>query len=211
MNDPEYGQVHTSRWLRGKLQWLRANHGRFRFFFQVGVVATLSLLVRAALIDMDSVVQSANAITFDEEVYEPFSWRGELHPEFAERYVTPVQIKSSAINVNAQQSNLQELRDHVRARYLQGEDDFICLHAKYLGVPHDIVIFRNYTMVNPVVRRQSDEITHNKEIGLDGVERLTVRPRWIEISYYNEYMQSVVNVLYSDQSACFTHYFSANT
>lgn len=214
MNDPEYGQVHTSRWLRNKIEWLRANHGRFKFFFQVSLVATLSLIIRAALIDMDSVVQSANAITFDEEVYEPFSWSSELRPEFAGKYVKPVQVKSSPINANAQQANIRDVRDYTRERYLDPVDGFLCLHVRYIGVLYDIIVFRNYTMVNPVVRRQSEEITHNTEIALDGTERLTVRPRWIEISYYNEYMQPVVNVLYSDQSACFTHYFSdtlANT
>lgn len=210
MNDPEYGRVRTSRWLRGKVDWARRNYGRVRFFLQTAFAGAVVLIARAALVDMDSVVRSANAITFEEEVYEPFTWNAAVRSEFASLLVKPVVVKGASVNVNAQRANLAELGEFVRERYLAPPENYICLHAKYLGVLFDVTVFRNLTVVNPSVRRESEEITHNRETALDGSERMTVRPHWIEISHYDERLEARVTTLYGDQAACFTHYFSEN-
>ena len=210
MIDPEYGRVQTSRWLRGRVMWARQNYGRLKFLFQVAAAGTVVLIARAAFVDMDSVVKTANAITFEEEVYEPFTWSESLRNGLASALVRPVTIKSASVNVNAQTANLKEFGGFVRTRFLGPPENYICLHAKYLQVLYDVIVFRNITVVNPSVRKQSDEITHNRETALDGTERMTVRPHWIEVSHYDEGLNPRVTTLYGDQAVCFTHYFGEN-
>jgi len=83
-----------------------------------------------------------------ERTYKPFTF-AETVSKTAVANVDVYPIFSSFINEQMQLRNIASLTSHVR-NWLEQTNN-LCIHAKYFGVPYDIIILKNLTVINPSI------------------------------------------------------------
>jgi hypothetical protein len=203
-SDLEFGTIKFSQKVRWLVNLYNKNKHRLRHIIFAFVVVTLGLIVKFAFYNIDDVVASASAITLDEEVYTPFKLSQEMIPDVGERTSIQFPIKTSNINWKMQALNLAQGRAHV-LKYIE-EVGFICIHMRHFGVPYDILVFQNMTMVNPVVLDESEEKIMRQEVTLAGKKSRKRRPIWIKVKYLDEALSEKTSTIWNNQATCFAHY-----
>lgn len=204
-SDLEFGGVHISRKVQKLVNLYKKNEHRIKYIIVSFCVVTVALMVKYASYNVDTVVESATAITFDEETYTQFVLSKEILPNVESGAgVRKFPIKGSKINWKMQTLNIVQARNKVW-EYLDKAKQ-TCIHLKHFGVPYDILVFKNVTMVNPEVLMESEEHKKIKEMSLDGSVNRKSRPIWIKVGYYSEALIYQTDVLWGVQSYCFAHY-----
>lgn len=204
-SDLEFGGVYISRKVQKLVNLYRKNEHRIKYILISFCVVTTALIIKYASRNVDSVIESATAITFDEETYTPFVLSNEILSTVESGIgVRKFPIKGSKINWKMQTLNIVQARNKVW-EYL-GKAKQTCIHLKHFGVPYDILVFNNITMVNPEVLMESDEHKKIKEMSLDGSVNRKNRPIWIKVGYYSEALIYQSIILWGAQSYCFAHY-----
>lgn len=190
-----------------KVKWLvdmyRKNEGKLRYIIISCAVVTIALVIKYAFYNMDAVIETAGVITFDEDVYTPFKLTNELITDVG-RASIQFPVKDSPVNWKIQTLNLVQSSQFV-VDYLTNAG-FNCVHLRHFGVSYDIIVFKNVTMVNPAVLKESPEKLNVKEMSLDGTVNWKKRPVWLKIAYVNEALEKQEVVLTGDQAICFSHY-----
>lgn len=203
-NDIEFGGIKFSK----KVKWLVSlydkNKHRLKHIIFAFIGVTLALIVKFAFYNMDDVVASASVITLDEDVYKPFKLSKDIILDVGDKATLQFPLKSSQINWKIQALNIAQGRSHV-LNYIE-EAGFVCLHMRHFGVPYDILVFRNLTMVNPVVLGESEEKIMRQEETLAGKKYRKKRPKWIKVKYVDESLVEQTITLWGEQATCFAHY-----
>lgn len=182
----------------------RNNEHRLKFIVLSSIVVTVALIVKYASYKVESVLETATAITLDEETYTHFVLSPEIIQVVEGAGIRKFPIKLSKVNWKMQTLNIVHARNHV-IKYLDNGKQ-TCIHLKHFGVPYDILIFTNLTMVNPEVLMESDELKKVKELSLDGSVTRKNRPTWIKVGYFTEALVYQVTYIWGAQSYCFAHY-----
>lgn len=202
--DLEYGTVVLSKQMKQLVHYYRGNRRKIKYFAVGFVVLTVALIIKLGLNNVDTVIETATAITLDEESYQPFRWSDEIMLEVDSTGVKKFPIKGSHVNWKMQSLNIIKAREHV-LQYLES-GGYVCIHMRHFDVPFDIIVFQNVTMVNPVVEKESDVYHYVKEESLTGVTTRVKRPQTIDIAYYDEGLTQKHVTLRGDQAYCFAHY-----
>jgi predicted Holliday junction resolvase-like endonuclease len=203
-NDVEQGSIRLSDKVRWLVKLYDKNKHRLQRIIFAFVVVTLALIIKFAFHNIDDVVASASVITMDEDVYKPFKISEEIIVDVGDKTSIYFPIKTSDINWKMQALNIAQATSHI-LRYIEGVD-YVCIHARHFGIPFDIIVFRNLTMVNTVVMGESDENIMRQEVTLAGVKTRNRRPNWIKIKYRDESLVEKTTTLWGEQAACFAHY-----
>jgi hypothetical protein len=205
-NDLEFGPMSLTNNVKWLVKLYRSNEGpRVRYMVMSTVIITIALIIKYGFHNLDNVMDhSASVITFDEDVYIPFRLSSDISPRVDSKASIEFPIKESKVNWKIQTINLIQSRSHVVV-YLD-KLGYVCIHLRHFGVPYNIMVFKNITMVNPVVVGESDEMVSKKEIALDGTIVRKRRPLWLKISHRDESLTHRTVVLYGDQATCFAHY-----
>jgi hypothetical protein len=202
--DIEFGTVYVS----GKVKWLvnlyKSNDRKIRYIAVSFFVVTVALVIKFAFYNIDTVINSTGIITFDEDVYIPFKLSDEIIPHVDGFANIQFPTKDSSVNWKIQTLNLVQSRHRV-VEYLINSG-FSCIHLRHFGVSYDIIVFRNITMVNPVVIGESPEKVSIKEMSLDGTICRKKRSIWLKIEYVDAALTKQGIILTGDQSSCFSHY-----
>lgn len=202
-SDLEFGGVYVSRKVQNFVKLYKKNEHRLKYIFISSFIVTIALLLKYASHNVDSVIETATAITFDEETYSQFMLSPEIIP-VVDGGIRKFPIKGSKVNWKMQTLNIVQARNHVW-EYLDKAKQ-TCIHLKHFGVPYDILIFSNVTMVNPEVLSESSDHKKIKEMSLDGTVTRKSRPTWIQVGYYTEALTYQKAFIWGAQSYCFAHY-----
>lgn len=203
-DDLEYGPV-GEKYLRIK-EMVKRHARKGRRFVIAAVMLTIGIMVKLTYDRIDSVMETTATITLDESSYVPFTIRDDIIVDTeatAVREAFP--IKSSPANVRLQLANLAMLEARIR-KFLQGTEH-ICIHASHLGVPFDITVFKNGTLVNPEILEVSKEYALVGEADLADKIKWVKRPKWIRVSFLDSQLIRVPDhLLVGHQAICFSHY-----
>ena len=203
-NDIEQGSITLSDKVRWLVKLYNKNRHRLKHIIIAFVVVTLALIVKFAFYNIDDVIASASAITMDEESYKPFKVTEDIIVDVGDKASIHFPIKTSDINWKMQVLNLAQVTSHV-LKYIEAVD-YVCIHARHFGVPYDIIVFRNVTMINPIVLAESDEKITRQEATLAGVKSRKKRPIWIKIKHRDGSLVEKTTTLWNNQAGCFAHY-----
>lgn len=204
MRDLEYGNIVLSKQMQKVADYYRKNRKKIKYFSVGFVVLTFALIVKLGFDNIDTVIESATAITLDEESYQPFKWSETIIVNVDSKGVKKFPIKESHVNWKMQSLNIVQAREHIMEYLRKG--DYVCIHARHFGVSYDIIVFQNLTMVNPIVEKESDIYHYVKEEALDGTTVRSKRPETIDIAYKDESLTQKYITLYGEQAVCFAHY-----
>lgn len=204
MTDLEYGPITLSNSMQKLADYYRNNKKKIKYFSVGFFVLTIALIIKLGYNNVESVIETASAITLDEAAYKPFTWSETMISTVDSKSVKKVVIKESHVNWKSQSLNILKFRDHVMEYLKSG--DYICIHARHFDVPFDIIIFQNNTMINPNVDKESDTYQYVKEQSLDGTITRHKRPDTLDIVYTDSSLNRQYITLYGDQAACFCHY-----
>lgn len=164
------------------------------------IFVTICLLFKLAYFNYET---SDTVISIEETPYSAFI----VKPELIETPVTytPIVIKTSAINMRMQELNLKDVESVVQ-EYL-AQTDNICIHLSHFGVPYDITVFHNMTIINPTILSESVEVVNIKEMNVHGDVEWKKRPTSLYIKYLkiNGLVEDYIS-LYSENSYCLLHY-----
>jgi hypothetical protein len=205
--DLEGGPMDISKKVKEMVDLYKRYEHRMKYILISALVVTVALILKYASYNVDSVIETATAITFDEKTYERFTLSPELMTVLSDEERGRSQkfpIKGSQVNWKMQTLNIVHARNIVWA-YLSGANQE-CIHLRHFGVPYDIIIFKNVTMVNPDVLEESPNHRKIKEMSLDGTVSRKSRPDWVKVGYYSEALTYQVSTLWGSQSYCFAHY-----
>lgn len=203
--DLEFGKVTISKKVKWLVDMYRKNENNMRYIIISFVVVTLALIVKFAFYNFDTVVQTTGVITLDEDVYKPFKMTPEIIPDVGDKKASiQFPIKDSTVNWKIQTINIVQARAQA-VSYLE-KAGYTCIHLRHFGVPYDIIVFANVTMVNPLVLAESEEQVVRKEVTLDGKTLRKKRPTWIKVSYRDESLTQQEVTLWGWQATCFAHY-----
>jgi hypothetical protein len=205
--DLEVGPINISQKVKNVVDLYKRHESRIKYIIFSSLVVTTAMILKYASYNVDTVIEAATAITFDEKTYEPFSMTPELITSLSseQRAVSrDFPIKGSQVNWKMQTINIVQARNVVWEYLDVAKQE--CIHLRHFGVPYDIIIFKNVTMVNPSVLAESDERIKVKEMALDGTVSRKSRPTWIKVGYYTEALTYQVETIWGTQSYCFAHY-----
>lgn len=202
--DLEYGHIKLSEKMKRLVKYYRNNEKKIKYFSVGFVILTIALIVKMGFNNVDTVIETATAITLDEPVYNPFRWSETIKINVDSKSVKQFPIKESHVNLKMQSLNIIQAREHV-LEYLK-KGGYICIHMRHFDVPYDIIVFQNVTMVNPVVESESETYRYVKEEALDGTTLRKKRPESLSIKYHDEGLNVQYITLYGNQATCFAHY-----
>jgi hypothetical protein len=202
--DIEYGPIMLSKRMKQCVEYYKKNNKKIKYFCIGFLILTLALIIKLGLNNVDSVIETATAITLDEAVYKPFKWSETIIPDVEFKSVKKFPIKESHVNWKMQSLNIIQAREHVIDYLKQG--GYICIHMRHFSVPYDIIVFNNITMVNPLVESESDTYHYVNEESLTGVTSRKKRPDTVNIVYHDEGLNRQFITLYDNQASCFAHY-----
>ncbi len=169
-------------------------------FFYLFIFVTIILVFKMAYINYKT---SETIITIDERPYEAFI----VKPEIVKDRVLykPVVVKTSEINKRMQELNLKDSEEIVQI--FLNETNNICIHLSFFGLPFDITVFQNITIMNPTILSESLETTNIKEMDLFGNWAWKKRPKSVYIKFLQiEGLQERYLTLYDSFSTCLLHY-----
>lgn len=185
-------------------EFYNKHNKHIHLFIVCALILTIAIRVKSALNNIDYVIESATAITLDESQYVPFKWSETMISDVESKDVKVFPIKDSHINWKMQSLNIIQARNHITEYITSG--GYECIHARHFDIPYDIIVFKNMTMVNPKVEKQSDTMRYLDEITLDGEVIVRKRPVSIDVVFLDEALDRKFTTLYDDQAACFAHY-----
>lgn len=179
---------------------------RLKYILLSSFIVTVAMIVKYASYNVENVIVAATAITFDEKTYEQFTLSPEIIPVLTDEQKASQKfpIKGSQVNWKMQTVNVVQARNVVWEYLDTAKHE--CIHLRHFGVPYDIIVFRNVTMVNPDVVEESPVSKKIKEMALDGSVSRKSRPTWITVGYYTEALVYKVITLWGAQAYCFAHY-----
>lgn len=199
--------MNISKNVKEFVELYKRHEHRIKYILISCLAVTVALILKYASYNVDNVIETATAITFDEKTYEQFELSPELIPSLSDEEKgrsRKFPIKGSQINWKMQTLNIVHARNTVW-EYLSGAKQE-CIHLRHFRVPYDIIVFKNVTMVNPDVLEEAPEHRKIKEMSLDGTTARKSRPVWIKVGYYSEALTYQVITLWGPQSYCFAHY-----
>lgn len=202
--DLEFGPIVLTAKMKRFVAWFKRHQHNMKYFIISFVFLTIAIIIKFGFRNIDSVIESATAITLDEPVYTPFVLTDEIIPVVEKKSVIRFPFKESHINWKLQTLNLVQSRNQVLI-YLE-QVGYTCIHLRHFGVPYDILVFTNMTVVNPEVIEESEEYQMIKEYDLDGTTKRSKRPTYIKIAYLDESLNKKSVTLFGDQAVCFAHY-----
>ncbi|GBG29791.1 Hypothetical Protein FCC1311_060112 [Hondaea fermentalgiana] len=208
-SDLEFGRVQMNRRVRRALITLRANWPRVRRLLVLFAAATLLLAVRLASRNVDRVfakVESmGEAITLEEPTYRPFRVARALAAEAAATEAYP--LKRSEVNRRMQTANLRAAEEDAAPILRSGEH--ICLHARDLGVPFDIIFLRTEegarAVVNPQVAENPSAFRHHKIQDARGQDSWAKLPTSLSVKFVGADLRAEAEVFQWPSSACLWH------
>lgn len=89
--------------------------------------------------------------------------------------------------------------------FLQESDD-ACVHVANYGIPWDIIVFRNRTMINGKILNSSDEQLEIIETDDTGRDSFVRRSIYVQTDFVNEDLKITNELLWFYDSYCFQHY-----
>lgn len=202
--DLEFGTVYVTEKVKRVVDMYKKNEHRIKFVVIGFVAVTVALILKYAAYNVDHVIDTATAITLDEDTYIPFQMSAEMIPSIEDTQSQKFPIKVSQVNWKMQTLNIVRARNRIW-EYLD-EANQECIHLRHFGVPYDIVVFRNITLINPEVTRESPQQKKIKEMSLDGTVNRKSRPMSLDVAYYDEALTYQKTTLWGSQSYCFSHY-----
>lgn len=202
--DLEYGHIKLSEKMKRLVSYYRKNERKIKYFGVGFIVMTLALIVKMGFNNVDTVIETATAITLDEPAYEPFKWSESIIIDVDSKGVKKFPIRESHVNWKMQSLNIIHAREHVMEYLKKG--GYVCIHMRHFDVPYDIIVFQNLTMVNPLVEGESETYHYVKEESLDGTTMRKKRPLSLDTVYYDEALNRQFTTLYGNQASCFAHY-----
>lgn len=204
MIDLEFG---GDTW-RKKYNKLIKAYGKYKpFSKQIAITAcivTLALVVKWGLSNINRVVESGTGVAFEESIYTPLTL-GELLVTPITDPVAHYPIKDSMVNRRMQQLNLHAISEDVRAFIRDTEN--ICIPIKQFGVPFDIVVFHNVTMVNPTVVQEGNVRRNVAQLDINGVQTWASRATEVTIKHHDADLNYVYTNLYDNDAFCFAFYY----
>lgn len=202
MDDLESGYEIFSHNLKKIATWYRNNKKTLRTFIFSFLVLTISIIIKKGYSNFESAIEAGTAISMDEGAYIPFQL-GEFrtNPEGDSRELI---IKDSLVNRRMQVMNIEIVNEGVREFLLSSGN--ICVHAKHFGVPYDIVVFPNQTIINPHIISQGQVWRNIPEVNLEGDEVWKKRATSVYVKFYNSKLEQVYDTLWYDQAYCLAHY-----
>lgn len=203
-NDIEYGPIHLSAKMKKIVEYYKKNKKKIKYFGVGFLILTLALIIKLGYNNVDTVIETATAITLDEPAYKPFKWSDTINTEIKSKSMKKFPLKESHVNWKMQSLNIIQFREHV-IEYLK-KGGYVCIHARHFDVPYDIVIFKNLTMVNPIVEHESETYHYVKEESLDGTTTRQKRPDTLDMVYHDEGLNRHFITLYENQASCLAHY-----
>jgi hypothetical protein len=190
------------RWL---FDFVKAHRRRIRRGAVAMAVLTVALVVKLGFTHMAAAAEGATAITMDEETYEPFRL-GELRLSLGDGAppVRQMVLRESPMNRRMQAHNVAEVAEEIR-RWLDRTEN-TCVHLRHWGVPLDVVVFDNVTVVNPQILEEGPVRKNILEVDLAGEERWRQRATSVAIKFYDETLSQKWETLWGDQAFCLAHY-----
>jgi len=201
LNDLEYGGAFLKEKYRFLVSVVTRHGGKVRRFSVAFLVITLAILVRYGVHNVQGVIEAATAITLDEESYVPLGVNTKVlekvpHGRFP--------IRDSMVNRRMQVSNLGVLSEHVQG-FLESSGN-VCAHLSEFGVPYNILVFPNLTLVNAEIISEG-LVRHNVlEVDLRGERAWASRAGNVYIKYYNCDLENLYVTLYGERAYCFAFY-----
>jgi hypothetical protein len=202
--DLEYNSAFVNEQYKTTIKWIKRTQHKIKPFLFAFLVITLSLMVRFGQKHLDVIADAATAITMDETSYTPFKLLDEVSHDLDTKSGTKFPIKSSTVNKRMQISNLIDAEATVRS-FLQRSRN-ICVHLRSWGVEYDVLFFSNFTAVNPIVVKESDERTNVRQTTMQDEVVWADRATSIHINYNDVELRSSSVTLYYDNAYCFAFY-----
>ena len=203
MQDLEFGGKFWSEKYKNITKlYTKFKRHKLRFITLLTVVS-LSLIIKWGLTNVDRVVGSATAISFEETPYKPIEL-GQIDVKTKITDVEQYEIKDSIINRKIQKMNIDIITNEI-IEFLKNTRN-ICIHIKHFGVKYDILVFHNLTMINPQIISESKTRKNIPEISIDGEQTWSSRSTDMYIKYYNANLELTYTNLFFDQAYCFAYY-----
>lgn len=202
--DLEFGPIKIPAELRRVIDLLRKNRNAARQALLITAAFTVALVLRYGYLNIESVIERATAVTLDEAPYEPFMMSPHIMneaPVASEKFP----LKTSHVNWRMQAHNIAFARG-VALEYLENAG-YLCVHLRHFGVPYDILVFRNGTvMVNPEVEREGQLSVMVQEVSLAGDIARKRRATSLDVTYLDQSLNRQRGSLDQEDAFCFAHY-----
>lgn len=204
-DDIEAGMPSIRQQYKKLINYVNNNRRFFRLYAICFVLTLVAIITKVTYMNMDQVMETASTITLDESSYIPFEVSEEIILKVPHKSSEELEIKTSLANMKLQITNIYAL-EHKIKKFLQ-KASHVCLHARHFGVPYDIIVFENVTMVNPEIVSVSTSYKNVEEQDLAGDVKWAKRPLTVTVSYLDGKLISHDSVtLYKHQASCFSHY-----
>lgn len=202
MDDLEFGGEFLLKKYKHVLSVYRRKKAVIKRFFFAFVVLSLALIVKVGFRNFDTVIETATAITMDEESYVPFKLGDfvERPPESTKQFP----IKDSMVNRRMQSLNLEDVSFEVRS-FLEKTGN-ICIHLRHFSLPWDIVVFPNMTVINPQIISTGEGWKNVPEMSVGGEEKWSRRATSVYVKFYSTELIQVYETLWYEQAYCLAFY-----
>jgi hypothetical protein len=108
------------------------------------------------------------------------------------------------MNHRMQVQNLAAVTGEVR-KWLDRTGN-VCVHVRHWGVPLDILVFANETMVNPRIAEEGSVRRNILEVDLAGRERWRQRATSVTVNFWDAQLLPQMRTLWEEQAFCLAHY-----
>lgn len=203
--DLEYGGAFLVKKYQKVFDFYKKNRVRIRRGAIVfGVVAT-AIIIKLGFRNMDTVVETATAITMDEETYQPFKLDlTKFTPGVPEIDVGQLPLKDSVVNRRMQAMNVADVSATV-GEWLNKTGN-LCVHLKHFQVPWDIIVFPNTTIINPQIISEGKTRKNIKEENLEGDTTWKQRATSIYLKYFDKELNQKHDTVWFNYAYCLAHY-----
>lgn len=203
-HDLETGSPNIFLQYKRLISYVHTNKRFFKLYFFCGFCVLLAVVVKYTYMNMENVMQTASTITLDEPSYVPFDISESIVLNVDNMNSKYLPIKHSPVNQKLQITNICALEQKIKI-FLE-KSGHICLHARHYRIPYDIIVFKNFTMVNPSIVSTSDEFLNQEEQDLAGEVKWAKRPVTVTVTFLDSTLVSTTLTLFKHQSICFSHY-----
>lgn len=148
---------------------------------------------------------SHSVVTITEESYEPFLVK--MEPKKKPVKYGQFVLKNTQINRKMQELNILDAEKTIQ-NYLKATEN-ICIHISYFGVPLDIIVFKNFTLINSEIIEESQDFKNVKVQSIDQTMKwkkfaTKIYVKYMDLNSFSDNYRKLEN----DESFCFLNYFT---
>lgn len=203
--DLEYGGGFLVEKYKRVFNFYKKHKRRLRQGSIIFAIITVAIIVKLGFRNMDHVVETASAITMDEETYQPFKLDiTKFSPEGPALEVAQLTIKDSVVNRRMQAMNIADVSTRV-SDWLDKTGN-LCVHLKHFQVPYDILVFPNETIINPQIISEGKTRKNINEVDLGGDTVWKQRATSIYLKYFDKDLTQKHDTLWFNSAYCLAHY-----